>query len=277
VNRSPNNAPSLGGRVRDVRSPAPGGPFKWGPLGHPRKLLSDVITVRIATAQFDLNLATFMIANRLLRNQTRAVNIVVVIAPGVIVGSTSNSGAAFNTASGWRSGTTLTIINFGRIQGRGGDGGSGGGASSVGGIGGDGGPALSIQLNATILNTLGQIWGGGGGSAGGNGTNGSPGGTGGGGGGGAGTLGGNGGLGFGNGSPGTSEAGGAGGAGQQGTPNGGAPAGGSGAGPGLPGAASINNGPGTSPGGAAGKAINLNSNRLTIIGGSAPNVLGPVS
>ena len=85
-----------------------------------------------------------------------AIEINVTIASGVIIGSTSTSTAAM-TITGFPTGTTLTLINNGTIQGCGGAGGSGGSNSSGGG-GGQGGPALSVSFATLINNTNGKIY-----------------------------------------------------------------------------------------------------------------------
>lgn len=155
-------------------------------------------------------------------------DITVTISPGVTVGSTSTGSYAFLVPSAFNPGDTVTVINQGVIQGRGGDGGS---AAIVPGPGngqpgGTGGNAVYVNRPTTITNN-GTLAGGGGG--GGGGSSAQPEGGfqigGGGGGGGAGFDGGTGGAGRGNpgispptpgvpGSPGTSSAGGAGGPGR---------------------------------------------------------------
>jgi hypothetical protein len=155
---------------------------------------------------------------------------------GVTVGSHSTSLYAI-TVGTWPAGTTLAMVNNGRVQGKGGRGGDAG-TSLTATAGAAGGPALYSRRAITVNNTNGEIWSGGGGGGG----EVSP--SGGGGGGGAGTDGGLGGAPFGggtNGSTGTATAGGAGGSGVVG--------GGNGGGPGLAGAA------GGVSGGAAGAAI----------------------
>jgi len=153
--------------------------------------------------------------------------ITVTIAPGVTVGSTSTGTYAFSVPSAFNPGDTVTVINQGVIQGRGGDGGS---AATVPGPGngqpgGTGGAAVFINRPTTITNN-GTLAGGGGGGGAGAGAQPDSGFQigGGGGGGGAGFNGGSGGSGRGNpgisppfpaqpGNPGTSPAGGSGGSG----------------------------------------------------------------
>ncbi len=85
--------------------------------------------------------------------------------PGVIVGASSATNAAFTTGS-FPDGSSVTIINQGRIQGAGGQGGTQ--TTSYSGYsvpGQPGGTALEIKLASTLDNSLGEIWGGGGGGA----------------------------------------------------------------------------------------------------------------
>ncbi len=158
-------------------------------------------------------------------------DITVTISPGVTVGSTSTGSYAFLVPSAFNPGDTVTVVNNGVIQGRGGDGGAGGTiptpAPSQPFPGNSGGAAVYINRPTTITNN-GTLAGGGGGGGGGGAVQPQfpdPGFkfSGGGGGGGAGFDGGTGGIGRSNpgisppgpsqpGSPGTSAAGGAGGA-----------------------------------------------------------------
>jgi hypothetical protein len=88
---------------------------------------------------------------------------------GIIVGSESTSLPAFRTGI-WPVGATITINNFGRIQGKGGAGGNGGRLKKTlstdiapgfdGLIGGD---ALLIEHDTAVDNLNGKIWSGGGG------------------------------------------------------------------------------------------------------------------
>lgn len=78
------------------------------------------------------------------------VAVTLTIDAGVKVGSTTSAAAAIDTGA-LPDGSTLAILNSGRIQGKGGDGNSG-----------PAGDALNLQCDATITNS-GEIWGGGGG------------------------------------------------------------------------------------------------------------------
>lgn len=91
----------------------------------------------------------------------------VTINSGVVVGSSSTSTYAFDTGTGFPSGSTLTLINGGFIVGAGGQGGNGGGYPGYGNAsaGAGGGPALRAQVALTITNN-GTIGGGGGGGGG---------------------------------------------------------------------------------------------------------------
>ena len=97
-----------------------------------------------------------------------------VISPGVTI-SSANSSAAFSVPSDFNPGDTVTIVNNGTIQGRGGNGGPGGNASpsgaTSGGGGGSGGTALQVSRNTTVENN-GNLYGGGGGGGGGGGATG---------------------------------------------------------------------------------------------------------
>lgn len=166
-----------------------------------------------------------------------ASDITVTVNPGVIVGSTANPTYAMLVPSAFNPGDTVTIVNNGVIQGRGGNGGNGSPSPGTAPAGASGGSALYVN-RPTIVTNNGTIAGGGGGGGGGGGsgpmppaknpnTNG-----GGGGGGGAGFDGGTGGSGAlsgGTGSPGTSPAGGSGGGPGGPSAGGGGPGGGRGA------------------------------------------------
>lgn len=104
-------------------------------------------------------------------------NYVFTIQTGVVVYATATNVPALD-ASGFPSGTTISIINNGSIIGKGGAGGAGGaafrnfGVNSVnnGTAGGAGGDAIKLGTNnVTIDNTSGNIFGGGGGGGGGGG------------------------------------------------------------------------------------------------------------
>ena len=93
------------------------------------------------------------------------------ILTGIIVGSTATGTRAIVSGS-WPDGVTLTLINAGRIQGKGGAGGGGGNANSgpslSNGVTGEtGGDALFVEVPISVDNTGGEIWGGGGGGGGG--------------------------------------------------------------------------------------------------------------
>lgn len=99
-------------------------------------------------------------------------NVVVIINSGVIISSNAVGTPAFDTGSGWASGSTLYLINRGSIRGAGGAGGNsdavtadGDGAPSYSGSlnGGDGGDALKLTIPTIIDNGSGELFGGGGG------------------------------------------------------------------------------------------------------------------
>lgn len=232
-------------------------------------------------------------------NGSDIVDVFVQINSGVIVGSTSTGTPAMDTGTSWPVGSTITINNEGKIQGRGGNGGYADLSSPQSGL--PGGDALNLQINTTITNASGSIWGGGGGGGGaadvgqsvieGEFTEVTAYGGGGGGGGGAGSDGGTGGAPGVNvvttivapsaGSTGISTSGGGGGfggTGQNSTAIATGGTGGAGGGPGTAGTGSITQGILVSAGGAAGKAVDLNGFTVTWNSGSgSPNVLGAVS
>jgi hypothetical protein len=223
------------------------------------------------------------------------------------VGSTSTSTPALDTGSGWTSGDTITIIVNAFILGKGGAGGNGGNATassaSAGSAGGAGGTALNLQYDVTIDQNS-EINGGGGGGGGGGGASGirqvgfsqlrvvSGGGGGGGGTGKTQSSGGNGGTASGatnssenkDGSSGSASSQTAGGSGGSGGSTSGAPAGdgGNGGGKGAAGSAGDAGSGATAAGaggagGAAGKAIALNGNTATFVGGDQGTINGAIS
>ena len=94
---------------------------------------------------------------------TTADNFTVTIASGIKVGSTSTTLPAFTTGN-LPAGSTVTIVNHGRIEGKGGNGAA---ANTFGEVGLPGGNALNLTVATTINNTDGEIWSGGGGGGGG--------------------------------------------------------------------------------------------------------------
>lgn len=227
----------------------------------------------------------------------RAVNVLVIVNPGVVVNSTVSSTPAMQTGSGWRAGSTLLIINKGTLLPAGGVGGAGAytddGRADAGIAGASGGNALSLTLNIRLDNTSGYIFGSGGGGGGGGATANITGISGGGGGGGAGSAGGAGGAGgasdHSNPYPGVagtagSTIGGVGGTENVGlTPTAGYYDGGDGGGYATAGETGESGYPSGiyssgGAGGAAGKAIALNGKTVTWLGGNNPTqVKGAVS
>jgi hypothetical protein len=211
-------------------------------------------TIYIDNDSVNLNLRT--IHDTLYAPPTGVETVVFVVSAAVKVGSVSTALYAIETGS-WPAGVSLSMVNLGRVQGKGGRGGDGacddsgyGGALSNDAQNGEpGGNALHVTYAISIDNLSGQLWGGGGG--GGGGTVGDAFDAGGGGGGsGAGYTTTGGGLGRdggftnvvpgGNGGDGITDAGGAGGAEVSspfGTPDGHGGLGGGGGGPGLAGSA----------------------------------------
>jgi hypothetical protein len=199
------------------------------------------IALNISSPAYNYNVYAQTIANPLYFPSLS--DITVTVAPGVQVGSTATNTYAMSVLNSFNPTDTVTIVNNGFIQGKGGNGGDGG--SGTGGVGGN---ALFAGRPVRVQN-LGTIASGGGGGGGGavnlpykgDAT------PGGGGGGGAGYSPGSGGGGSYPGSPGTSNSGGAG--------NGAVGVGGNGGGRGANG----QNGGGTSGGGGS------------VAGGSAGN------
>ena len=81
--------------------------------------------------------------------------------PGVVVGSDGTS-AAMLVPSQFNASDTVTILNRGKILGKGGNGGAGG-TCPPSAPGAAGGNAMNIQRNITVQNAQGLIGGGGGG------------------------------------------------------------------------------------------------------------------
>jgi len=260
-------------------------------------LRSEILTISSNTSNYNLFAA--------LGNPTGPVTVDVTINSGVIVSSTSTSNPAFDTGA-MPAGSRVIIINNGQIIGKGGNGGNGGSSTpTAGAAGGSAGDAINFQTDVIVDNTNGDIFGGGGGGGGGGGAKGSNfalsvclsshcGGGGGGGGAGnsssSGGVGGNTGVSGDNGGGGSTSAG-TGGIGGDGTfvsVDGGP--GGNGGGYGVAGVAGSS---GTATGtncsepnatssggsnGAAGKAVDLNGNSITWLGGNnSSQVKGAVS
>jgi hypothetical protein len=99
------------------------------------------------------------------------VAVTLTINSGITVSASSTATAALRVPA-FPAGSTVTIVNNGRIQGKGGAGGVGGNQASISsplnGTGGSaGGPALDLSNPVSIDNTSGVIAGGGGGGGGG--------------------------------------------------------------------------------------------------------------
>lgn len=186
-------------------------------------------TIIIDADTYNINLRTLHDSLFPVITDATGITLTVIIQAGISVGSTSTSVAALIVGS-WVASLPITIVNRGRIQGRGGDG------APVSGAGQNGGVALYTRYAVSVNNTDGQIWSGGGGGAPGSVNGGS---------GGAGDLPGTGGSGTLAGNNGTTEAGGA-------AVPGGFINPGAGGGPGLDGSL---NGAGTGTRGSRGAAI----------------------
>ena len=90
----------------------------------------------------------------------------VTINSGVVVSSTTSGLAAFRTGN-LPAGSTVTLVNHGKIYGAGGAGGSAGDTTYGYSAGASGGDAISTNVALTIDNTDGEIFSGGGGGGGG--------------------------------------------------------------------------------------------------------------
>lgn len=106
-----------------------------------------------------------------LGSPTKLVRVVLTIDTGVEVTSSDSTIFAFDTGS-LPAGSQLKIINKGKIGGAGGDAGNGGaingaGNQQPGAPGVDGGDAMNLQLDVSLDNTNGNIEAGGGGGGGG--------------------------------------------------------------------------------------------------------------
>lgn len=114
-------------------------------------------TLTLSANEANVNIKTKLEA--LYGSMSSAVVAVVTINSGVEIYSSTGSGyPAMQTGTSWPSGSTLKIVNYGKIRGAGGD---GAGPGIPGWYGGD---ALSLGISVTIDNTsVGNIFGGGGG------------------------------------------------------------------------------------------------------------------
>ena len=128
-------------------------PFGWA-TG--RGLRSSSLTLTFSSSTNAPNILS------LLGNPSSAVQVAITVNAGVTVGSTGTSVPALDL-SVLPSGSKVTLLNNGTIEGAGGDGGAQG--TPNGGNGGDGGTAIKTRCTTTITNN-GGIWGGGGGGGG---------------------------------------------------------------------------------------------------------------
>jgi hypothetical protein len=129
-------------------------------------------TIYIDNDSVNLNLRT--IHDTLYAPPVGTETVVFVVSAGVKVGSVSTGLYAIETGS-WPAGVSLSMVNLGRVQGKGGLGGDGacddsgyGGAPDNDAKSGEiGGNALHVTYAISIDNLNGTIWGGGGGGGGG--------------------------------------------------------------------------------------------------------------
>lgn len=232
------------------------------------------IVVNITADADDVNLFT------LAGSPAGVVDVLCTISAGVTIGATSTSTPAFRTG-GFASGSTIRVVNYGRIAGHGGDGGNGGNNSGpvepqTGDAGGD---AVRLDDNVEWDNTTtGETFGGGGGGGGGGWDLAVfPNGPGGGGGGGQGS-----GTSSGGGGPGNADAGADGDLSGRGAGGAGSSAGAKGGGGGTWGNSGSKGGSTSRStgknGGSAGRAVRLNGNTITwLAGNNATQVKGSVS
>ncbi len=94
--------------------------------------------------------------------------VIITINSGInIYGSGSR---ALYSGTGWTTGSKIKIINNGKVYGFGGEGGAGGSHGGISGnVGGIGGDAIETTIPLEVDNTNGEIFGGGGGGGGGSG------------------------------------------------------------------------------------------------------------
>ncbi|MBN4049237.1 hypothetical protein JYT91_01325, partial [archaeon AH-315-M20] len=128
----------------------------------------NIVETQDTTTRISINSDTFNYnLAQALNNPTNPVDVVVTISPEVKIGSEDVNEPSFTTGI-LPQGSTVKIINKGKIQGKGGDGGyahaCGSGTSKPGQ---DGGTALEITLPIILDNSEGEILGGGGGGGGG--------------------------------------------------------------------------------------------------------------
>lgn len=124
------------------------------------------IALTVSGTQTNYNLATAL--TNAGYNIASPLNVRVTIASGATVRADTTAGAAFDTGN-LAAGSTVTIINNGKICGMGGAGGKADADGNAAGTAGSpGGPAITVRVAAvTIDNANGYVYGGGGGGGGG--------------------------------------------------------------------------------------------------------------
>ncbi|GEM_PF-5790263 len=179
VRSSPNNLLSLGLAYEIAASAGNVGSAAFS-LTAPQPSIAATLAVRagdeiaghyISNSANNLNLSNWLQSNTDW-NGTDPQSFTVVIPSGVLIGSTSTATPAL-TVGTFPAGSSLLLINRGRIQGRGGSGGNGVNThGTIGSAGGAGGNALALtDMDVRVINADGEIWGGGGGGGGGGGAN----------------------------------------------------------------------------------------------------------
>lgn len=131
------------------------------------EMLFDVPAADLASRSITFSASTF---NPNLRTEhdsiypepTGSETVTFYIMAGVVIGSRDATLPAIDVGT-WPAGTTIVIVNAGRIQGKGG---AGGGNQPLGAqSGGDGGTAIYTRKPLSLDNTSGEIFGGGGGGS----------------------------------------------------------------------------------------------------------------
>lgn len=121
------------------------------------------LTVSQSTNNYTINPALFTSAGW---DGVSALSAQVTILSGVIIGSSSSITPALEITGEYPAGSSITLINNGRIQGAGGAGGTDG-TTAADYDGRPGGTAIFVSpfalINTLVVNNFGQIWGGGGG------------------------------------------------------------------------------------------------------------------
>lgn len=124
------------------------------------------LAIRYVVPQDTMNLDAYDAAVLAGWDESRSIDLTIVIPGGVRVGSVSTATPSLEVPNTFPAGSTVTISLIGRVQGAGGTGGDGGATeTSNGADGGDGGDAILLSW-PTLITGTGLIIGGGGGGGG---------------------------------------------------------------------------------------------------------------